>query len=84
MTTVTATELKINLGKYLDLIDKEDVYITRNGRKIAKLIKEEDDALASFNALFGILADSEYSKATDDELKQAIHEERIRRYESID
>ena len=29
--SITATELKINLGKYLMLAETEDIYITRNG-----------------------------------------------------
>jgi prevent-host-death family protein len=35
---ITATELKLNLGKYLDIaVDKKDVVITKNNRKIARL-----------------------------------------------
>ena len=30
--SITATELKTNLGKYLMLAEKEDIYITRNGK----------------------------------------------------
>ena len=30
--SITATELKMNLSKYLMLAEKEDIYITRNGR----------------------------------------------------
>ncbi|MDY5699569.1 MAG: type II toxin-antitoxin system prevent-host-death family antitoxin, partial [Lachnospiraceae bacterium] len=30
--SITATELKINLGKYLMLAKTEDIYITRNGK----------------------------------------------------
>ena len=29
---VTATEFKSNLGKYLDMVATQDVYITKNGR----------------------------------------------------
>jgi len=36
--TITATEFKKNLGSYLDLAQrKEEVYITKNGSKIARL-----------------------------------------------
>lgn len=35
--SVTATELKNNLGKYLILSATEDVLITKNGRVVAKL-----------------------------------------------
>ena len=35
--SITATELKNNLGKYLLLSAKEDVFITKNGKIVAKL-----------------------------------------------
>ena len=53
---VTATDLKTNLGKYLDLLDTEDIIITRNGRRIARLIRDEEDILAEVQSLYGILA----------------------------
>ncbi len=31
---VTATEFKSNLGKYLDMVATQDVYITKNGRAL--------------------------------------------------
>lgn len=34
---ITATEVKTNLGKYLMLEETEDIYITRNGKVVAKL-----------------------------------------------
>jgi prevent-host-death family protein len=53
---VSSTEFKVNLGKYLDIAANEDIIITRNGRKIAKLVKAEDDTLSEIRSLFGILA----------------------------
>ena len=53
---ITATDLKTNLGKYLDLLDTEDIIITRNGRRVARLIKDEEDVLAEVQSLYGILA----------------------------
>ena len=35
--SITATELKNNLGKYLLLSAKEDIFITKNGKIVAKL-----------------------------------------------
>lgn len=35
--SVTATELKNNLGKYLLLSATEDTFITKNGKAVAKL-----------------------------------------------
>lgn len=34
---ISATELKNNLGKYLDLASTEDIFITKNGKVISKL-----------------------------------------------
>ncbi len=39
---VNSTDLKNNLGKYLHLSAKEDIIITSNGRKVAKLSAYED------------------------------------------
>jgi len=35
---ITATEFKINLGKYLDASNDEDIIITKNGKTIARLV----------------------------------------------
>ena len=64
---VTATDLKTNLGKYLDLLDTEDIIVTRNGRRVARLIKDEEDVLAEVQSLFGILASSESITTTTEE-----------------
>ena len=34
--SITATELKLNLGKYLLLAATQDIYITRNGKTIVR------------------------------------------------
>ena len=53
--SITATELKMNLGKYLMLAEKEDVYITKNGKVIAKLTNPFQDRVDMAKSLFGIL-----------------------------
>ena len=35
--SITATELKTNLGKYLQLAESEDILITKNGKVVAML-----------------------------------------------
>ena len=37
MTRITATDFKANLGKYLSLVWREDIQITKNGTDIAVL-----------------------------------------------
>lgn len=34
---VTLPELKTNVGKYVKLAEKHDIYITCNGKQVAKL-----------------------------------------------
>lgn len=63
--SITATELKQNLGKYLLLSAQEDIYITKNGKTIAKLTNPHQDRVSMAQSLFGILpqdADIDISK----------------------
>ncbi|WP_251207008.1 type II toxin-antitoxin system Phd/YefM family antitoxin [Acetatifactor aquisgranensis] len=63
--SITATELKQNLGKYLLLSVNEDIYITRNGKTIAKLTNPNQNRVEVAKSLFGILpidADIEESR----------------------
>lgn len=50
---ITVTELKSNLGKYLLLAETEDVFITCNGRTVAKLTSPYQNRLDTVDALFG-------------------------------
>ena len=50
---ITATELKTNLGKYLLLAATEDIFITRNGKTIAKLTSPYQNKLDTVEELFG-------------------------------
>ena len=53
--SITATELKQNLGKYLILASTEDIYITRNGKVIAKLTNPFQSRVDTAKSLFGII-----------------------------
>lgn len=53
--SITATELKLNLGKYLLLAETEDIFITKNGKVIAKLSNPYQDRVNVAKSLFGIL-----------------------------
>ena len=52
--SITATELKSNLGKYLLLAATEDIFITRNGKVVAKLSNPHQDRVDIAKSLFGI------------------------------
>jgi len=79
---ITSTEAQNNFGKYLRLVDKEDIIITKNGKKAARLVKfhENDDYMIR-----------EGSSVYSHEGMQVTHEEFLKiaresenRYEYID
>lgn len=43
MIILTTTEIQNNFGKYLKYVDNEDILITKNGKKIARLTSYNDD-----------------------------------------
>ena len=53
--SITATELKTNLSKYLLLSATEDIYITRNGKVISKLTNPFQERVDVAKSLFGII-----------------------------
>jgi len=53
--SITATELKSNLGKYLLLAETEDIYITKNGKVVAKLSNPHQDRVDIAKSLFGVI-----------------------------
>lgn len=55
MSSITATELKTNLSKYLTLAATEDVLITQYGKVVAKLTSPFQDRLSIAESLFGSL-----------------------------
>ena len=70
---VTATEFKTNLGKYLEMAKKQDIFITKNGKRIARLTSPTVNKLALLDNLVGVLPQD---NAMDEE---AIREERLTR-----
>ncbi|QNB45636.1 type II toxin-antitoxin system prevent-host-death family antitoxin [Thermanaerosceptrum fracticalcis] len=52
---ITATEFKTNIGKYLKLAAKEDIIITKNGKRVAKLTNASEDKTDIVKSLIGIL-----------------------------
>ena len=70
---VTATEFKTNFGKYMDMIAKEDVFITRNGKIIAKVVNPQ---ISAVDSLRGIL-----KAAPSDIDLDSLREERLSKYE---
>ena len=65
--SITATELKENLSKYLMLAATEDVFITQYGKVVAKLSNPFQDRVDVAKSLFGILPQTmTYEEAMDE------------------
>lgn len=52
---VTATEFKTNLGKYLELVASQDIYITKNGKSIARVTSPQVNKLELLDGLVGVI-----------------------------
>lgn len=61
MLQITATELKQNLGKYLSLVNKEEIIITRNGIPIAQLSIPKEKEMSLVSQLIGVIPDDGYT-----------------------
>ena len=51
---ITAAELKANLEKYLEMAMSQDIFITKNGKSIARLTSPAVNKLALLDDLVGI------------------------------
>lgn len=67
---ITATEFKMNMGKYLSMASRHDIYITKNGQRIAKLTNPSPDRIAMLDSLVGIAKDAAIT--TDDIKKERL------------
>ena len=68
---VTATEFKTNFGKYLDMLTKEDIFITRNGKTIAKVINPQVSAVDSLRGMLkNVPSDIDMDSLRDERLSK--------------
>jgi prevent-host-death family protein len=54
----TVSDLKMSPGKFIDIAQKTPVYISKNGKRVAKLIGIQSDKVAAAEALFDVLPDT--------------------------
>ena len=74
---VSVSELKTNVGKFIDLADEQDVYITKNGKQVAKIVSTRRDRVAEMKSLFGIAKlPSEYDDPNYDPDYKKLRDER--------
>ena len=70
---VSATELKMNMGKYIERAAVEDIIITRNGKDVALLTNVEGKKKDALKSLRGILKEADVTR-------EEIREERLAKY----
>ncbi len=75
---ITATEFKNKVGKYLELAQKEEIIISRNGKYYAKLIAIDENEYPATTALTGV-----FEKAASYDPVQT-KEERLKKHENLD
>lgn len=69
--SITATELKMNLSKYLTLASTEDIYITKNGKIVAKLTNPNQSRIDIVKSLLGAVPnDVSYEEAREERLSK--------------
>ncbi|MCD8048336.1 MAG: type II toxin-antitoxin system prevent-host-death family antitoxin [Clostridia bacterium] len=68
---ITSEELDSNLDKYLLMASAQDVFITRNGKTIAKLTSPYKDKIDAIESLYGsIPADITLEEAREERLNK--------------
>ena len=52
---VSITDLKMNAGKYISMAEEQDIFVTRNGKRVAKISSTKQDRQSAMDSLLGIL-----------------------------
>ena len=60
---VTATQFKTKIGHYLDTVSENEVFISKNGKIVARLSSPIEDKQALLDSLVGITAHNPVSLA---------------------
>ena len=77
MIQTTATDFKANLGKYLVLVGREDIHITKNGTEVAVLTAPKSKC-SWVDDLIGVIPNADLDE------KQIKAERLAQKYESLD
>ncbi len=70
---ISTTEFRTHFGKYLNLVATEDIFITRNGKIIAKITNPQ---ITAVDSLRGMIKD-----VSNDIDLSSLKEERLSKYE---
>lgn len=73
MTQISVSDLKVNAGKYVSMAQDQDIFITKNGKVVAKLVTAKADKKAAWDNMTSIFKGI---NLTDEEVCAA-REERV-------
>ena len=54
MTQISVSDLKANAGKYVSLAQEQDIFITKNGKLVAKLVTAKQNKMDAFKHLMSL------------------------------
>jgi len=75
---VSISELKTNIGKFINLANEQDVYVTKNGKQVAKIVSTRRDRVTEMRSLFGIAKlPAEYDDPDYDPYYERLRNERV-------
>lgn len=73
MLTITMTELKENLSKYVNIARTEDVAVSMNGRIIVHLVNPHENRVREMESLFGCIpAETDADRILEDRMDDLI------------
>ena len=68
---ISLSELKVNVGKYVNMAEEQEIFITRNGKRIAKLVGMRMEKAEAAHALIGsIKSDADYDEIRESRLSE--------------
>ena len=66
---VSMSDFRANVGKYVKMADKANIFITRNGKSVAKLVPVNQNKKFSLKAVIGAIpSDMDYDKIREERL----------------
>ena len=81
---ITATEFKKNFGHYLDLVSTEDIWVTKNGKVVVRLVNPNVSAVDSISGILkGKVSEEIDRHSIRDERRGTIFAKKMRRERRI-
>ena len=81
---ITATEFKKNFGHYLDLVSTEDIWVTKNGKVVVRLVNPNVSAVESISGILkGKVSEEIDRHSIRDERRGTIFAKKMRRERRI-